>query len=92
MPFNRRIIELAFDLTINDSNKSNQKLILESPSYLIVGLIIDYSYEHIHIYGIQDDWYLIKTRFGCYKCDQFEGLKKFFDDIETIFINACNNI
>ena len=83
----KKVIELAYDLTVNDSNKNDMmKLTLESAYHLIIGMIIDDSYQHVHVYGIQDDWYLIDGNLRSnFKCDQLDGLKKFFDDIEKIW-------
>lgn len=43
---------------------------------------------HIYINKIEDEWYISDegSRYGQYKCDQFEGLIKYIDNINKKYI------
>ena len=81
----KKVVDLAFYLTNNDYEEydENPKFTLSSSNMKIL-LNIDGWFQGVDIYGVNDEWYALHTTFGYWKCDQFNGLKEFFNNIDSI--------
>ena len=82
-PLDKKIFDLhliffnAVDLTNKVTYKDRQRFISMSLSHIKIFTHIRDCYQGVDIFSINDEWYIVNTTFGWWKCDQWDGVWSF---------------